>query len=691
MLKSQDKTCPDRSLISDYLSGRLDDSAAEHFEQHLESCECCVAALSMTPPAAAEPTWLGMARATARSSSSSSALSQTAHAEAQLDPSGKQAEAGHTSVRYSWIRKIGSGGMGEVWEGWDHMMRRPVALKKLKHHQSETSGAQRLLQEAIVLSRLSHPHIVTVHEIILEHSQPVLVMEYIPGMTLAEWQSGRPLRQQDAAAVVRVLAQALQHAHDHSVIHRDLKPSNVLLRTENRDELPRDQTGELCLWLSDFGLARAIDDPSFTGVGQVLGTPFYMPPEQAGEEHLVDARSDLYGLGAILYELLTGIPPFMGNDKAVLLQRIRTEDPVAPRRLQPRLSRDIETICLKCLSRRPADRYPTAAAVTADLEAFLEGRPIVARPVSIATRLLRWCSRNPIIATLTLSTATAFLFAAVFAVSAAHEQTQKLSITIEAADREKELRQRAEVAEQAAKRREQNELRLRQQYQNLLVKIVTILDDNRLNSTAATGDANPSSTDRVAATSVTRQLLDAVFPVIKESGNQPTWSELEVAARFLALRLFQKDPTDLAVLIDKVDQCLEVHRHSPEDPEAFVEFMWTRQHFFDVSVNAVTDRQDKSREWLQLASQFLSQAVACEPGNPRIAKLLNARIQALVYVRDLWRPQDALTAEGRQISKTVLEESIRQLEEPLPHAYRATDKQQQLLLAIRRDLQQLPD
>lgn len=273
----------------------------------------------MTPPTAAEPTWLVMARNSARNSS---APSQIAHADAACDHSCDQAEAGHTSVRYSWIRKIGAGGMGEVWEGWDHIMRRPVALKKLKHQQTENNGAQRLLQEAIVLSRLSHPHIVTVHEIMLEHSQPVMVMEFIPGMTLAEWQSGRPLRQRDAAEVVLVLAKALQHAHAHAVIHRDLKPSNVLLRTQNPDELPRDQSGELLLWLSDFGLARAIDDPSFTSVGQVLGTPFYMPPEQAGDEHIVDNRSDLYGLGAILYELLTGIPPFMGNDKAVLLQRI---------------------------------------------------------------------------------------------------------------------------------------------------------------------------------------------------------------------------------------------------------------------------------------------------------------------------------------------------------------------------------
>lgn len=642
----------------------------------------------MTPPTAAEPTWLLMARNSARNSS---APSQIAHADAACDHSCDQAEAGHTSVRYSWIRKIGAGGMGEVWEGWDHIMRRPVALKKLKHQQTENNGAQRLLQEAIVLSRLSHPHIVTVHEIMLEHSQPVLVMEFIPGMTLAEWQSARPLRQRDAAEVVLVLAKALQHAHAHAVIHRDLKPSNVLLRTQNPDELPRDQSGELLLWLSDFGLARAIDDPSFTSVGQVLGTPFYMPPEQAGDEHIVDNRSDLYGLGAILYELLTGIPPFMGNDKAVLLQRIRTEDPVAPRRLQPRLSKDIENICLKCLSRRPADRYPSAAAVAADLEAFLEGRPILARPVSNATRLLRWCSRNPSIAMLTMSTATALLFAVGFAVSAAHQQTQKLSITIQAAAREKGLRKRAEAAEQAATRREQNELRLRQQYQKVLLRIINILDNNRLSAPADTGEANPSGNHEVAATSVTNQLLDAVFPVIKESASQPTWSELEVAARFLALKLFQKDPAGLAVLIDKVDQCLEVHQHNPEDPEAFVEFLWTRQHFFDRSLDPEVDRNRKSCDWLRLASLFLCHAYALEPENPRIAKFLNARNKALLHVRELWISQHLLTVKEKQSFKGALKESIRQLAQPLPHAVGPTDEQQLLLRTIEEDLQTLRD
>jgi serine/threonine protein kinase len=689
MPKSQSNVCPDRILMTDYLSGRLEDAAAERFEQHLESCECCVAALSMTPPAEAEPTWLGMARERARFNGSPALTSQFPlqiddHAE-----DAKDATAGPSSVRYTWIRRIGAGGMGEVWEGWDHMMRRPVALKKLKHQHAENEGAQRLFQEAIVLSRLSHPHIVTVHEVTLEHSQPVLVMEFIPGMTLADWQSGRPLRQRDAAEVASVLAQALQHAHAHSVIHRDLKPSNVLLRTDTRADLPRDDNGHLCLWLSDFGLARAIDGPSFTSVGQVLGTPFYMAPEQAADG-AVDVRSDIYGLGAMLYELLTGIPPFMGNDKAVLLQRIQTEDPVAPRRLQPRLSRDIETICLKCLARRPSDRYSSAAAVAADLAAFLKGRPILARPVGVATRLLRWCKRNPIIAALTLSTATALLCAAVFAVAAAREQSRLLKMTMRAAESEKALRQRAESAEQAATQREQIESRQRQQYQTLLLKIIRILDETRLaTATQGSGNATQSTLQPARGKSVTQQLLAAVTPLIEQSSPQPTWSELEVAARFLALNRFQPGPANFGFLIEKVDQGLKIHENNPEDPQAFVEFLAIRQLFFDLSVSLEVDIQNKSRAWRRLAELFLRQALSCVPHSSRIDKLLDARVEALAHARRLWSGHDNLTAEGRQLALTDLQKLIEELKQPLPQAARTPDKEQQLLRAIEKDIERL--
>jgi tRNA A-37 threonylcarbamoyl transferase component Bud32/anti-sigma factor RsiW len=686
MPKSQSNECPDRRLITDYLAGRLEDAAAERFETHLESCECCVAALSMTPTAEAEPTWLGMARERARFNGSTALTSQLPLQVDDHVKDVKDTNAGPNSVRYTWIRRIGAGGMGEVWEGWDHMMRRPVALKKLRQEHMENDGTQRLFQEAIVLSRLSHPHIVTVHEVTIEHSQPVLVMEFIPGMTLADWQSGRPLRQRDAAEVASVLAQALQHAHAHSVIHRDLKPSNVLLRTDTRADLPRDENGHLCLWLSDFGLARAIDGPSFTSVGQVLGTPFYMAPEQAADG-AVDVRSDIYGLGAILYELLTGIPPFMGNDKAVLLQRIQTEEPVAPRRLQPRLSRDIETICLKCLARRPSDRYCSATAVAADLAAFLEGRPILARPVGVAARLLRWCTRNPIIAGLTLSTATAVLSAAAFAVAAAQEQMQTLRTTIMAAEREKALRERAESAEQAATQREQNESRLRQQYQTLLLKIIGIIDETRLaTSNPVPDNAGPSSHSGSDAKSVTQQLLDAVIPLIEQSGNQPSWSEFEIAARFLALNRFQPGPAKFGVLIEKVDQGLSTHENNPEDPCAYVEFLWTRQHFFDVRIEFEVDVQNKYRQWRRLADLFLRQARACAPQDPRIDKFLAARAQALGRARDIWGVLENLTVQGRFHAQTALHELVDDLKQPIPHTSRSPAKEQQLLKVILEEI-----
>jgi hypothetical protein len=510
-------------------------------------------------------------------------------------------------------------------------------------------------------------------------------------MTLADWQNGRPLRQRDAAEAALVLAQALQHAHAQSVIHRDLKPSNVLLRTETRDALPRGENGQLCLWLSDFGLARAIDDPSFTSVGQVLGTPFYMAPEQAGGGNTADIRSDIYGLGAILYELLTGIPPFMGNDKAAVLQQIQTEDPVAPRRLQPRLSRDIETICLKCLSRHPADRYSSATAVAADLAAFLDGRPIQARPLGIAMRLARWGRRNPVNAALAISTIVAILTAGVLAAVAVREQGQMLQISQRAAEQEKALRQRAETAEQAATQREQRESRRRQEYQTLLLKTIDILDDVQT-AAAEQRSRDPARSPAAdsTATSLTRQLLAAVIPLVEQSEDPPGWSEIEIVIRFLNLRQIQQGGVDISVLIDKVDQFLKLHEDDPEDPEAFVSFAYARQHFFDLSVEFRIHALNHFHEWLRLAAQFRRQADTCAPESSRIPRLLKARSTAIGYAHAAWKVCEIFKVESISALSSLLQSLIEELRQPTPQTLPSREVQQ-LLELMEDDLKRISD
>ncbi|MFM7055740.1 MAG: hypothetical protein ACKO2P_02330 [Planctomycetota bacterium] len=324
-----------------------------------------------------------------------------------------------------------------------------------------------------------------------------------------------------------------------------------------------------------------------------------------------------------------------------------------------------------------------------NLAAFLEGRPIQARPPGITSRLIRWCVRNPLNAVLAISTAMALVAAAVVATTAAREQGQMLQMTRLAAERERGLRHRAEAAEQAATHREQQESRLRQQYQTLLLKIVGILDDTRLAGTAQSSQ-NPGASGPAGA-SFAPQLLAAVIPLIEQSGYPPSWSELEVTARFLALKQFQQGSADVSVLIDKVDKFLRLHETSPEDHEAFVSFVSTRQHFFDMSIDFHVNLQNFFRDWLRLAAQFRLQANACVAESPRILRLLNARAKAARHARDLWVPHEHLRTEHRQTAGVLLQALIDELRQPIPRTSGAQSDEQGLIRMIEEDLERLRD
>ncbi len=299
---------------------------------------------------------------------------------------------------------LGRGGMGVVYKGWQRELKRFVALKVIRD--ARLAGPEDLLRfrrEAEAAARLAHEHIVRIHGVGEHEGLPVLCLEYVSGGSLAEHLRGRPQAAEAAARLVETLARAMEHAHRQGVIHRDLKPANVLLRPPDGAAADAPSPWHVCSpMVSDFGLARSLgSDAGLTG-GRVAGTPSYMAPEQAGGRSAeIGPATDVYALGAILYEMLTGGPPFRGEDVAQTLTQVLMADPVPPSRLRP-VPADLETICLKCLGKEPGGRYSSAAALADDLRAYQEGRPIRARPTPWWEHLTRAARRHPLVAALIL-------------------------------------------------------------------------------------------------------------------------------------------------------------------------------------------------------------------------------------------------------------------------------------------------
>jgi serine/threonine protein kinase len=285
-------------------------------------------------------------------------------------------------VGYEILGELGRGGMGIVYKARQTGLKRLVALKVIRAGSRERA---RFRAEAQAIARLQHPHIVQVHEITEQGGLLCLALELIDGGSLAQRIAGAPQPPRAAAELIEVLSRAIHSAHEHNVVHRDLKPANVLL---TRDGVAK---------IADFGLAKRLDDESApTETGSILGTPSYMAPEQVrGPGHGVGPAADVYALGAILYELLTGRPPFKGASPMDTVLQVIHDDPVPPSRLQRRIPPDLETICLKCLVREPGGRYPSAAALADDLRRFLDGAPIRARPAGWLKTAWKWARGRP--------------------------------------------------------------------------------------------------------------------------------------------------------------------------------------------------------------------------------------------------------------------------------------------------------
>jgi WD40 repeat protein/serine/threonine protein kinase len=320
-----------------------------------------------------------------------------------------------TIGKFEVLELLGRGAFGAVYRARDPELDRTVAVKVPRAGYFATREEEgRFLREARSAARLTHPGIVPVHEIAHERGVPYLVSDYVEGLTLADVLTGGRPSFRETAELVAHIAEALDYAHRQKVIHRDIKPSNILIDRGGRPHL------------TDFGLARREEgEITVTLDGQVLGTPAYMAPEQAaGERRNVDGRSDVYSLGVVLYELLTGELPFRGNQR-MLLHQVLHDEPRPPRRLNDGIPRDLETICLKAMAKEPGRRYATAGALADDLRRYLNREPIRARPVGRAEWLWRWCRRNPVVAGLLvavlLSLLTGTAVATYFAVHAYRE------------------------------------------------------------------------------------------------------------------------------------------------------------------------------------------------------------------------------------------------------------------------------
>jgi len=353
---------------------------------------------------------------------------------------------------YEILQEIGRGGMGVVYQARQRGLGRIVALKMILPPHGPRERA-RFRSEAEATARLSHPNIVPIYEVGQDGDCPFLSMEFVAGTSLDKQLASSLLAPPAAAELLMALARAVAYAHEQGIIHRDLKPANVLLSlvtchssfVKAESQMTSDKGQMTIPKITDFGLAKTVNEgqaemPSVA----IVGTPSYMAPEQCQSGSKVGPAADVYALGAILYEALTGRPPFRGQTALDILELVRSQEPVPPSRLVPKVPRDLETICLKCLAKQPQQRYASATALADDLRRFLGSEPILARPVGRTERTLRWCQRNPVVAALAGGIALVLLCGTVVSTSLAVWAVREKSRANQHAEQEHTARELAE-------------------------------------------------------------------------------------------------------------------------------------------------------------------------------------------------------------------------------------------------------
>jgi WD40 repeat protein len=385
--------CPSRSDLEALLNDHLPTATEGRILDHLESCSDCQQVLEgLTTFAAAEGGRTGAVPAGIVSATSVAVGAD---------------KLPRRIGQYTLIRELGQGGMGVVYLAEQSNLKRQVALKVIRHGINATAEeVARFCAEAEAVARLQHPNIVQIHEVGSQEGLYYLALEYVSDGPLDRELGGTPQEPRAAAQLIETVARAVHHAHQRGILHRDLKPANILLvscevptgnngRTSHHSRLTSYQAK-----ITDFGLAKRLHNGGASAESNLIaGTPSYMAPEQLSENRVdVTPAVDVYGLGAVLYEMLTGRPPFKGATPLSTLEQVMSQEPLAPSRFHRHIPRDLETICLKCLEKDPRKRYPSAEALANEVHSFLSGRPIAARPIRVWGRMWKWAKRRPMVA-----------------------------------------------------------------------------------------------------------------------------------------------------------------------------------------------------------------------------------------------------------------------------------------------------
>jgi len=444
---------------------------------------------------------------------------------------------------YELQEEIARGGMGVVYRARQISLNRPVAIKMmLGGHLANFAEMNRFRAEAETAAQLQHPNIVAIHEVGEHAGQPFFSMDLVEGQNLAQLVRDEPLPSRKAASYLKTIAEAVQYAHSRGVLHRDLKPSNILI---DANDHPR---------ITDFGLAKRLSNsepgtqnPELTQTGQVLGSPSFIPPEQAaGQKGAVGPASDVYSLGAILYHLLTGRPPFLAETLPQTLRMVAEQEPVSPRLLNASVPGDLETICLKCLEKEPIRRYATAQALADDLNRYLRDEPIQARPIGPVLRIHRWCVRNKALA----ATGTAVL--ALLLVVAIGSPIAAVRINSE--------RKQAEANEQKAKSEAANREQVARFLQDMLKSVnpsVALGRDTKLLREILDQTAERLSHDLTNQPAVEAELRETIGRVYLEVGDYAKAEAMQRRAVELRRALPGSNQLQVAMSLNRLTAIIE--------------------------------------------------------------------------------------------------------------------------------------